>query len=72
MNPVTAPFWRSQLRNKHQGCGRCRRNQKRLILLVERTIRMVLVQRLPLADWRLLMGVRLPRQPPACEAVHDP
>ena len=25
-----------------------------------------------LADWRLLTGVKLPRQPQACEAVHDP
>jgi hypothetical protein len=33
---------------------------------------MVLVQRLPLADWRLLTGVNLPRQPLAAEAVHDP
>ena len=33
---------------------------------------MVLVQRLPLAGWRLLTGVELPRQPLACEAVHDP
>jgi hypothetical protein len=32
---------------------------------------MVLVQRLPLAGWRLLTGVELPRQPLACEAVHD-